>query len=249
MEVATGTAVKNIFSTDVTAQEIALIGQFAENRFIGVNCGIMDQFASAMGKKDHAVLLDSNTLEYEYAPISGASLMIVNSKVKHSLASSAYNTRRRECETAKSALGVTALCLMSPDEFESKKGMIKDENCLKRARHAVREEERAIGAAKALRNGDMKLFGKLMNKSHLSLKEDFEVSCAELDFLAATAQSLPYVYGARMTGGGFGGCTVNLIESGKERAFGQFIKTEYEKSFSITPDVYCVQASNGAYAE
>lgn len=246
LEVVTGTVLRELFGISVTPQEIAVLGQFAENRFIGVNCGIMDQFASAMGRRKCAVLLNSQTLEYSCAPIGNASIVIVNSGVKHSLASSAYNDRRRECETAVSALKATFLCSLTPDEFEARKQLIPSGVCRKRARHAVYENCRAIDAAKALINGDLKLFGKLMNESHISLRDDYEVSCAELDFLADTAQKISGVYGSRMTGGGFGGCTVNLVEQNSVESFTERIKSAYNSQYGITPEVYCVNAGDGA---
>ena len=246
LEVVTGTALRELYSIQVTLQEIALIGQFAENRFIGVNCGIMDQFASAMGKKDHAILLNANTLEFEYSPLADADVVIVNSGVKHSLASSAYNERRRECESAAGDMKVPYLCLLSAEEFEEKKHLIKSETCLRRAKHAVYENLRAASAAKALNAHDLRTFGALMNGSHASLKEDYQVSCKELDYLVKASQKLRYVYGARMTGGGFGGCTVNLMEKGYAESFEKYICSEYKKTFGTVPEVYTVSAGDGA---
>ncbi len=245
LEVVTGAVIRELHGIPVTRQELALAGQFAENRFIGVNCGIMDQFASAMGKAGHAILLDSNTLRYEYAPIGDAAVVIVNSGVKHSLASSAYNKRRSECESAAAALKARTLCRLTPEEFEEKKLLIPDKDCRKRARHAVYENRRALDAAAALKEGDLGRFGRLMGESHASLKDDYEVSCEELDFLVEKAQGLPGVYGARMTGGGFGGCTVNLMERGAVEAFLPAIQERYEERFGRRPEVYAVTASDG----
>lgn len=246
LEVVTGTVLRELFSFPVTRQETAVLGQFAENRFIGVNCGIMDQFASAMGKKGCAVLLDANTLSYEYAPLGDAAVVIVNSGVKHSLASSEYNKRRSECETALAALKARTLCSLSPEEFEDRKQQINDEICIKRARHAVYENRRAADAAAALKRGDLECFGRLMNGSHISLRDDYEVSCSELDFLAETAQGVTGVYGSRMTGGGFGGCTVNLMEKNVVDNFVSEIQGAYKNRFGIVPQVYEVEASDGA---
>ena len=246
LEVVTATALKELFHIPVTPQEIALIGQFAENRFIGVNCGIMDQFASAVGKRENAVLLNSATLEYEYAPLGKAALVIVNSGVRHSLASSAYNDRRRECESAAKALKVSFLCSLTPEEFENKKQHIADDICRKRARHAVYENARVLESAKALKSGDLTRFGMLMNESHRSLRDDYEVSCDELDFLAETAQSINGVYGSRMTGGGFGGCTVSLLERSAVEEFTEKIKNAYQSRFGIIPGIYAVKANDGA---
>ena len=252
LEVATGVMLRELFKLPVTAQEVALIGQFAENRFIGVNCGIMDQFASAVGKSGCAILLDSATLGYSYAPFSekDAALVIVNSGVKHSLASSAYNDRRRECETALADIckvkKISSLCALSVDEFERYKDSITNPVCRKRARHAVYENDRTKQAAEALRNGDLTTFGSLMRESHMSLKDDYEVSCAELDFLAETAWSFDGIYGARMTGGGFGGCTVNLIKKDRLAAFTGVVKEKYKEEFGIDAQIFAVEISGGA---
>lgn len=246
LEVATGTMLRELFSIPVTEQEIAVLGQFAENRFIGVNCGIMDQFASAMGLSECAVLLNAETLEYKYAPIGDAALIIVNSGVKHSLAASAYNDRRRECESALRALKARSLCSLTPCEFEERKDLISDPVCLRRAKHAVYENQRTLDGADALAHGDLQAFGKLMNASHRSLRDDYEVSCEELDFLAETAQNICGVYGSRMTGGGFGGCTVNLMESGVTEKFINTIRIAYKQRFGIIPEVYKIKVGNGA---
>ena len=252
LEVLTGRVLCALWNLPVTPQQNAVFGQFAENRFIGVNCGIMDQFASAMGKRGHALLLDTFTLDVEYAPIdqSRASVVIVNSGVKHSLAASAYNTRRRECETALAGIcerrKVPSLCSLGNEEFDGLSDCIADGNCRRRARHAVRENARTLAAAEALHRGDIECFGRLMNESHVSLRDDYEVSCPELDFLAEQAWKMPFVFGARMTGGGFGGCTVNLVRSGAEGGFADEIRSAYKKKFGIDCAVYNVKASNGA---
>ncbi|MBQ6432150.1 MAG: galactokinase [Oscillospiraceae bacterium] len=249
LEVVTGTVLRDLFSLPVTKQEIALIGQFAENRFIGVNCGIMDQFASAMGKSGCAILLHAGTLAYEYAPLGSAALVIVNSGVKHSLAASAYNDRRRECEAACSALRVSTLCALTPEEFERNRHLISDPVCRKRAKHVIYENRRALDGAAALRRGDLAAFGALMNASHASLRDDYEVSCAELDFLAETAQKIDGVYGARMTGGGFGGCTVNLMEPAAVERFVTTMQAAYAERFGFVPEIYPITAADGARSE
>lgn len=252
LEVLTGLLLKELYGFPVTAQELAVFGQFAENRFIGVNCGIMDQFASAMGRRGSAILLDSTTLDYSYAPFpeKDAALVIVNSGVKHSLASSAYNDRRRECETALADINkvkkALLLCALSVDEFERYKDSIKNPVCRKRARHAVYENHRTKQAADALRNGDLTEFGRLMRESHLSLKDDYEVSCAELDFLAEAAWSFDGVYGARMTGGGFGGCTVNLIKKDSLDSFVGTVSEKYREEFGKDAQIFAVEISGGA---
>ncbi|MEA4817109.1 MAG: galactokinase, partial [[Clostridium] scindens] len=220
LEVLTGLMLKDTFGfEDLTMVEVALIGQDSENNFNGCNCGIMDQFASAMGKKDHAIFLDTNTLNYEYAPVllKDAKIVITNSKVKHSLVDSAYNDRRKECETAlkelQEKLPIQSLGELTQEEFELHKGAIKDPVRQRRAKHAVYENQRTIRAVEALRGNDVELFGRLMNESHQSLKEDYQVSCQEIDILVDLAQAMPGVLGSRITGGGFGGCTVSIVRN------------------------------------
>lgn len=252
LEVLTGRVLAELFDIPLSGQLLALIGQFAENRFIGVNCGIMDQFASSMGMKDNAILLDTNSLEFSYAPIpeDKAGIVIVNSGVKHSLASSAYNERRKQCESALSDVrryvDVNALCQLSAKQFNDHKDKITDTICRKRAAHVVSENLRTISAADALRNGDLEVFGKLMNESHISLRDDYEVSCEELDYLAENAWELEGVFGARMTGGGFGGCTVNLVRSEYEELFSESIKSAYKRKYNREPEIFIVGISSGA---
>lgn len=252
LEVLAGILLRELYGFSVTSQELAVFGQFAENRFIGVNCGIMDQFASAMGKSGSAILLDSATLDYSYAPFpeNDAALVIVNSGVKHSLASSAYNDRRRECESALADINkvkkASSLCALSVDEFERYKDSIINPVCRKRAKHAVYENHRTKQAADALRNGDLTEFERLMRESHLSLKDDYEVSCAELDFLAEAAWSFDGVYGARMTGGGFGGCTVNLIKKDSLDSFVGTVSEKYREEFGKDAQIFAVEISGGA---
>ena len=252
LEVLTGVLLRELYSFHVTPQELAVFGQFAENRFIGVNCGIMDQFASALGKKDHAVLLNTDTLEFKYAPLpcDKTSILIVNSGVKHSLASSAYNDRRRECERALSdirkEIAAASLCAITPDEFSAHSHTIRDSVCAKRAKHAVGENARTIAAYDALINGDLSAFGRLMNESHVSLRDDYEVSCPEIDYLVETAWKIEGVLGARMTGGGFGGCTVNLVYNSAVDTFFETIKAAYSQRFGIDAAIYTVKPGDGA---
>lgn len=252
LEVLTGLLLRELYGFSVTAQELAVFGQFAENRFIGVNCGIMDQFVSAVGRRGCAVLLNSATLDYAYAPIpqDRAALVIVNSGVKHSLASSAYNDRRRECETALAQLNrvtkAPSLCALSVDAFEEHKNAIESGVCRRRAKHAVYENARTRQAAEALGRGDLEAFGALMKQSHISLRDDYEVSCPELDFLAETAWRTEGVFGARMTGGGFGGCTVNLVKPERTGDFCSTIQKEYQQQFGAAPQVIVTQIGDGA---
>ena len=233
--------------------EIALIGQDSENNFNGCNCGIMDQFASAMGKKDHAIFLDTNTLHYEYAPVvlENARIVITNSKVKHSLVDSAYNDRRNECETAlkelQAEVEIQTLGDLTEQEFETHKSAIKDEIRRKRAKHAVYENQRAIRAVAALQAGDVKLFGELMNASHVSLRDDYEVSCEEIDILVDLAWKIPGVIGSRITGGGFGGCTVSIVENDAVDTFIETIGKAYEEKVGHEAEFYVVDIGDGAY--
>lgn len=253
LEVLTGLILKDMFGfNDLTHIDLALIGQYSENNFNGCNCGIMDQFASAMGKKDHAIFLDTNTLKYEYAPVKlpDAKIVIINSKVKHSLVDSAYNDRRNECETALKELqtvaGINTLGDLTEAEFEYLKPAIKDETREKRAKHAVYENQRAIKAVEALKNNEIELFGELMNASHTSLRDDYEVSCEEIDILVDLAQQTPGVIGSRITGGGFGGCTVSIV---KNEAVDYFIATigkAYEEKVGHPAEFYVVDIGEGA---
>ena len=252
LEVLTGTMLKDLFGFDVTAVDIALIGQYSENNFNGCNCGIMDQFASAMGKKDHAIFLDTNTLEYEYAPIvlEDAKIVIVNSKVKHSLVDSAYNDRRNECETAlkelQTVVDIKTLGDLTEEEFEQYKHAIKDEIRLKRAKHAVYENQRTIKAVAALKENNIELFGQLMNETHVSLRDDYEVSCKETDILAELAWACDGVLGARITGGGFGGCTVNIVKNDCVDKFIENVSAAYREKVGHDAEIYVAEIGDGA---
>ena len=254
IEVLTATVFRELYGYAVTPQQAALMGQFAENRFIGLNCGIMDQFASAMGRRDHAIYLDTDTLRYAYAPIPRelVSIVLIDSGVKHSLASSAYNDRRRECSAALAALNTVmkarSLCAVSPADFERHSEAIADPVCRRRARHAVYEEDRTARALEALRAGDVEAFGALMTASHISLRDDYEVSCRELDLLVDEALTCSGVYGARMTGGGFGGCTVNLVRKADTDAFTEHMREYYQRTFSREARIFVVEAGDGARA-
>lgn len=254
LEVLTGIILKDTFGFDqITMPEIALIGQDSENNFNGCNCGIMDQFASAMGKKDHAIFLDTSTLEYEYAPVKleDSKIVITNSKVKHSLVNSAYNDRRRECESALTELqkvtDIQTLGDLSCEEFETFKSAIKDPIQQKRAKHAVYENQRTIQAVNALRQNDISLFGKLMNDSHESLKTDYEVSCPEIDLLVDLAQAMPGVIGSRITGGGFGGYTVSIVKNDTVDTFVKEIGSAYREKTEHTAEFYIVDIGKGAH--
>lgn len=252
LEVLAGVILKDTFGFDVSMVDIALIGQDAENNFNGCNCGIMDQFASAMGKKDNAIFLDTNTLNYTYAPVKlpDAKIVITNSKVKHSLVNSAYNDRRNECETAlkelQAVVDIKTLGDLTEEQFEEHKGAVKDEVRRKRAKHAVYENQRAINAVEALKANDIEKFGKLMNASHESLRYDYEVSCEEIDVLVDLAQAMPGVIGSRITGGGFGGCTVSIVKNDAVDAFVEEIGKAYLEKVGHEAEFYVVDIGDGA---
>ena len=253
LEVLTALILNDAFAFGLDMVTMVKLSQKAENTFVGVNCGIMDQFAVGMGRKDCAILLDCNTLEYRYSKIAltGASIVIANTNKPHSLASSAYNVRRAQCEHALNELrevrpDLHALGELSNEAFNQLAGAISEPLERQRARHAVMENNRTLAAVEALEAKDVARFGKLMNESHYSLRDDYDVTGRELDTLAELAWQVDGVIGSRMTGAGFGGCTVNLIEKSAEDDFIRVIKQEYRKHFHITPDVYSVTVSDGA---
>lgn len=253
LEVLTGLIVKDMYGfEEVSMVDIALIGQDSENNFNGCNCGIMDQFASAMGKKDNAIFLDTNTLQYEYAPVvlEDAKIVITNSKVKHSLVDSAYNDRRNECETAlkelQTVLSIKTLGDLTEKEFDARRRFIQSETRQKRAKHAVFENQRAIQAVEALKAGEIKKFGQLMNLSHISLRDDYEVSCKEIDILVNLAWSIDGVIGSRITGGGFGGCTVSIVRNDAVDTFIETVGRKYEEKVGHKAEFYVVDVGEGA---
>jgi galactokinase len=251
LEVVTGYMLKDMFGFDVTNPDIALIGQYSENNFNGCNCGIMDQFASAMGKKDNAIFLDTADLSYEYAPIvlDGAKIVVTNSLVKHSLVTSAYNDRRNESAQAlkdlQKVVDVASLGELTEEQFEANKSVIEDETNRRRAKHAVYENQRTIKAVQALKNQDIETFGKLMNASHVSLRDDYETSCEECDILAEEAWKIPGVIGSRITGGGFGGCTVSIVKDEAIDAFKEKLTAAYQEKVGKTPEFYVVSVGDG----
>ena len=251
VEVLTGYILKDLYGCDVTNQDIALIGQYSENQFNGVNCGIMDQFAIAMGKKGHAIFLDTATLEYSYAPIElkDAKIVISCSNKKRGLGDSKYNERRAECEKALEELqqfvGIRSLGDLNEEEFEKYKSAIKDEDRVKRARHAVYENQRTIHAVEALKNNDVEKFGMLMNESHISLRDDYEVTGIELDTLAEEAWKVDGVIGSRMTGAGFGGCSVSIVKDDAVNRFIEQVGKAYEEKIGYAADFYVVEIGDG----
>ena len=251
LEVLTGYYLRDLFGFDVTNIDLAKIGQYSENNFNGMNCGIMDQFASAMGKKDHAIFLDTTDLSYEYAPLvlQGAKIVVTNSNVKHSLVNSEYNVRRSECEKAleelQTVVKINGLGDLTEEEFEENKAAIKDETRVKRAKHAVYENQRTIHAVEALKKNNLKLFGELMNASHVSLRDDYAVSCEEIDVLVEEAWKIDGVIGSRITGGGFGGCTVSIVKDEAVETFKDKVGAAYQERVGKTADFYVVEIGDG----
>jgi galactokinase len=251
LEVAVCTAFLEIAQQRLDRTAAALLCQQAENEFVGARCGIMDQFISVHGKKDHALLLDCRTLAYQRLPIPPeVSLVICNTMVRHSHSASGYNQRRAECEVAtrffsERLAGVKALRDVSVEDFERLGGELP-EVIRKRARHVITEDARVLKAGEALAASDVKRFGTLMKESHASLRDDFEVSCEEVDVMVRLAEENPGVYGARMTGGGFGGCSINLVESKFVEQFKSKVLAGYEKTTGRVPDVYVSSAADGA---
>ncbi len=253
LEVLTALAIREVYGFEKISQvELALFGQKAENEFVGMNCGIMDQFASAMGKENHAIFLDTDNLTYTYAPLEldNKSIVITNSNVKHQLASSAYNIRRSECEKALKRLravrDIGSLCELTPAQFEELRYAISDPVAEKRAKHAITENQRTIDAVEALNKHDIAAFGKLMNESHISIRDDFEASCPETDYLAELAWNVRGVSGSRITGGGYGGCTVSIVENDSIEAFQKTLYEKYLEKFSLKAEFYTVKPGEGA---
>ena len=242
---------KDQYGFDVTNVDLAKIGQYSENNFNGCNCGIMDQFASAMGKADHAIFLDTADLSYTYAPIQldGAKIVVTNSLVKHSLVTSAYNDRRNESHQAlvdlQKVVDIKTLGDLTEEQFEAHKDAITDPVARARGKHAVYENQRTIKAVAALEANDLETFGKLMNASHVSLRDDYETSCEECDILAETAWEVPGVIGSRITGGGFGGCTVSLVKDEAVENFKETLTRVYQEKVGKTPEFYVVSIGNG----
>ena len=252
VEVGTGVLLRDMYGFDVSMIDIALIGQYSENNFNKVNCGIMDQFAIAMGKKDHAIFLDTADLSYEYAPIvlKDAKIVIACSNKKRGLGDSKYNERRAECEEAlaelQTVVDIKSLGELDEAQFEQYKSAIKSEVRQRRAKHAVYENQRTIKAVAALKAGDIEEFGKLMIASHDSLRDDYEVTGKELDTLVASALKQDGVIGSRMTGAGFGGCTVSIVKNDNIDAFIENVGKEYKDTIGYAADFYVVEVGDGA---
>ena len=252
IEMLTAIVLKDLFNLSIDPVEMAQLGKKTENLFIGVNSGIMDQFAVAMGKKDNAILLDCNTLKYDYVPVvlKDEVIVIANTNKRRGLADSKYNERRAECDEAlaelQTKLPIKALGELSIEQFEANKDLIKSPIRQKRAKHAVYENQRTLKAQKELSAGNLAEFGKLMNQSHISLRDDYEVTGVELDTLAALAWEQPGVVGSRMTGAGFGGCTVSIVKKDKVDDFIKNVGEAYKNKIGYTADFYIASVSDGA---
>ena len=254
LEVLTAVILNDAFSFGLDMVEMVKLSQKAENTFVGVNCGIMDQFAVGMGKKDCAILLDCSTLEYRYSKIAldGASIVITNTNKPHSLASSAYNVRRAQCEHALNELKevrpeLATLGSLTNLEYDKLAGHISDHVERQRARHAVYENQRTLEAVKALEANDVARFGELMDMSHVSLRDDYDVTGVELDTLAELAWEQEGVIGSRMTGAGFGGCTVSLVKDDCIEAFKKNVEAAYEKKIGYKPSFYVASIADGTH--
>ncbi len=253
IETVTGIFINEKFAKKrLNKEQLAKLCQRAENNFVGVNCGIMDQFAAMMGKKNHAIFLNCDTLEYELVPLSlsGYKLVISNTNKKRQLADSKYNERRGECEMAVSYLNkiksLRNLGELKLEEFEVLSGSIPDKTVKKRAKHVVSEDQRCLDAVKALKNNDLIKFGKLMNSSHDSLRDDYEVTGYELDTLVNEARKVNGVIGSRMTGAGFGGCTVSLVNEKTIDKFITNVGTGYKNKTGLNADFYVADVGDGA---
>lgn len=251
VECATALALQYINGLSVSKMELAWLSQKAEHTFAGVNCGIMDQFAAVFGKKDHAMMLDCRSMEYEYIPLKleGYKFVLLNTNVKHSLSDSAYNERREQCDK-----GVSWIKAHHPEVRylrDADLAMLeehvkpKDENVYLKCKYVVNEIERVKKAAHALKNGGLKELGTLMFQTHEGLSKDYEVSCKELDFLVNQVKGLAYVLGARMMGGGFGGCTINVVKEKEIDALVDKLSSLYLNEFGLKLDAYIVETGNG----
>jgi galactokinase len=253
MEVVTAYALNELLGTKYGLADLAKIGRAAEHEFAGVMCGIMDQFASAHGKADHAIYLNCDTLEYDLVPVKleGIKVVVTNTHSPHKLDSGSFNDRVRQCQLAVEQINVVRpiqyLAELSQVDFDQVKDAITDETAHRRARHVVGEVQRTKDAVEALKNGDIVKFGQLMNQSHVSLRDDYEVTGPQLDALAEAAWKIDGVLGSRMTGGGFGGCTVSLVREEAIPAFIEKVGAEYTEKTGLTADFYIAEIGDGAH--
>lgn len=251
LEMLIGVIAQELFNLDIDRVDLVKLGMETENKFIGVNSGIMDQFAVGMGKQNQAILLDTNTLEYSYAPVDMGNnvIVIMNTNKRRELADSKYNERRSECETAvgelQAKLDINTLGELDAQTFDEYAYLIEDENRLKRARHAVWENQRTMQAQAALEEGDLEKFGRLVNASHVSLEHDYEVTGIELDTVAHTAWKQEGVLGARMTGAGFGGCGIAIVDKDKVEAFKENVGKVYTEKIGYAPAFYIAEIADG----
>jgi galactokinase len=254
LEVASALALLSLNGNDLPLKTVARLCQRAENEFVGARVGIMDQFVSCHGEAGYAVLLDCRSLDYELVPIpENVKLVISNTMVKHELAAGEYNLRREQCEQGVKILsgrfpGIEALRDVSPQQLEEEADNLPP-LIYKRCLHVVRENQRVLHAAERFRSGDLAGVGRLMRESHASLRDLYEVSSPELDIMVAVAEGLPGFFGGRMTGGGFGGCTVNLVETGQAESFAAAIGERYQQKTGISPDIHICSAAHGAGAQ
>jgi galactokinase len=250
LEVATALALLSSSHSDYAPLDLTKICQRAEHEYVGTRCGIMDQFVAVFGRAGHALLLDCRSLNYEVLPISNdIRLLICNSMVKHELAAGEYNRRRADCETGVRLMrerlpNIAALRDVLLDELEGNRNALPDV-VYRRCRHVISENQRVLAAAESLKSGDLQQFGRLMYESHRSLRDDYEVSCRELDLLVEIASACDGVYGARMTGGGFGGCTIALVRADVVEKVQSTITDAYKTKTGIIPDMYVCTASQG----
>lgn len=251
LEVLTGVAVRESFELDISQLDLVKLGMKTENEFMGLNSGILDQFAVGMAQKEHAMLLDTNTLEYEQIPVElpDHKILIMNSMTRRELVDSEYNLRRQQCEEAleklQTVVNVSSLGELSEKAFEENKFIINDDVLERRAKHAVYENVRTEQAAEALKAGDLNTFGQLMNESHTSLHEDYEVTVKETDLLVKLAWKQKGVVGARMTGGGFGGCCIAIVENNAVDSFINQVGKEYEKEIGHSAEFYIAETADG----
>jgi galactokinase len=250
VEVSTAYTWQVLAGFELSRVELALLCQRAENEFVGMSCGIMDQFVSALGQRDHALLIDCRSLDYQPVPLpTGAAIIVADTMKRRGLVDSEYNTRRQECEEGVRILQrylpeVQALRDVSVAQFVEYEGQLP-QNVLKRCRHIIYENERVLRSVTALRAGNLAAFGQLMNESHVSLRDDYEVSCPELDIMAEAAWKVNGVYGSRMTGAGFGGCTVSLVAEEAIEDFETQVTAAYEQATGIAPQIYVCRAEDG----
>ncbi len=251
VEVGAATFWKKLLNLDLDPVYVVKLSRRTENEFVGVPCGIMDQFISALGRRDHALFLDCRDLSYRHVPLAAdVKIVVCNSGVKRALAQSEYEVRLKQCRQAVAQIASTGLAVKSlrdvkMSDLETARGVLS-ELLLRRARHVVSENQRVLEAVKVLESGDLERFGELMNESHESLRDDYEVSCRELDTLVELAWKQPGVLGARMTGAGFGGCTVNLVHADAAEAFALAVAKGYQEALGLKAEVYICQASDGA---